>query len=124
MPITAYVRIGNELRSGWRLTFDIERKLTMQPARVRLAAAVIFVAGLVSAHAALSRTAAVNDSAAASGQRAQAQKGETRPPSGAESDKVQVRQRVYYLLARKDCMALSGRTRDVCLSEARMMWGR
>jgi hypothetical protein len=82
-------------------------------ARVRLAAAGVLAAGLLSAHAALSRTPAA-EGAAASGLRARVLDGESNT----------ARQRAYYLLARKDCMALSDRTRSACLAEARMLWGQ
>jgi hypothetical protein len=84
-------------------------------ARVRLAAAGVLAAGLLSAHAALSRPPAAEGAAAASGLRARAL-------DGVESNTA--RQRAYYLLARKDCMALSDKTRNACLAEARMLWGQ
>jgi len=94
-------------------------------ARVRLAAAGVLAIGLLSAHAALSRPVAAESAAAASGLRVHAQEQQrkrARSPAGVESNTT--RQRAYYRLARKDCMAFSDRTRNACLAEARMLWGR
>jgi len=93
--------------------------------RVPLAAAGVLAIGLLSAHAALARPVAAED-ASASGRRVHVQEDEprqrARAPAGVESNTT--RQRAYYRLARKDCMALSDRTRNACLAEARMLWGR
>jgi hypothetical protein len=94
----------------------------MQSALVRLAAGGFLAVGLLSAHAAVSRAGTVSGVAAANRPPAQTQEDEKRTRPDVESDRV--RQRVYYLLARKDCMALSARTRNACLAEARMMWGQ
>jgi hypothetical protein len=69
---------------------------------------------------------AAEGAVAASGLRVQGQGDEprkrARAPAGVESNTT--RQRAYYRLARKDCMALSDRTRNACLAEARMLWGQ